>query len=196
MQKLYGANTSYHAGSDTYTLPGKNVSGTGWFTLWDADGSDIIQVPTGAGSATIDLRAATLAEGDRGRRRLRLLGKRNSGGFTIADGVVIENAVGGAGNDKLIGNAAANKLTGGGGQDILTGGDGPDIFIFANLSDFGGWSEARHHHGLHARYGPDRPPRDRRRHESNWRSSLPLDRRRELHRNSGRPSLQQQHSGW
>ena len=48
---------------------------------------------------------------------------------------MIENAVGGVGNDKLVGNSVANKLTGGGGQDILTGGDGPDIFIFANVSD-------------------------------------------------------------
>ncbi len=135
MQKLYGANTSYHADSDTYTLPGKNVSGTGWFTLWDADGNDTIQVPTGAGSANIDLRAATLEEGDPGAGGYVSWVSGIFGGFTIANGVVIENAVGGVGNDKLIGNAAANKLTGGGGQDILTGGDGRDIFIFANLSD-------------------------------------------------------------
>jgi serralysin len=58
-----------------------------------------------------------------------------SGGFTIANGVVIENAVGGAGNDKLTGNAAANKLTGGGGQDTLTGREGADTFIFTVLTD-------------------------------------------------------------
>ena len=28
MQKLYGADTSYHVGSDTYTLPGVNAAGT------------------------------------------------------------------------------------------------------------------------------------------------------------------------
>lgn len=45
-----------------------------------------------------------------------------SGLFTdnvsIAYGAVIENAVGGGGNDRLIGNEVANVLTGGGGRDI------------------------------------------------------------------------------
>ena len=53
IQKLYGANMSYHTGSDTYTLPGANVSGTGWFTLWDAGGDDTIKVPDGAGARTL-----------------------------------------------------------------------------------------------------------------------------------------------
>ena len=33
------------------------------------------------------------------------------GGFTIANGVTIENATGGSGNDTLTGNSAANVLT-------------------------------------------------------------------------------------
>jgi serralysin len=41
-------------------------SGTGWFTLWDAGGDDTIKAPSGTGSATVDLRAATLLEGDPG----------------------------------------------------------------------------------------------------------------------------------
>ena len=35
------------------------------------------------------------------------------GGFTIANGVTIENAISGAGDDTLIGNAANNMLSGG-----------------------------------------------------------------------------------
>jgi serralysin len=46
-----------------------------------------------------------------------------SGLFTdnvsIAYGAVIENAIGGKGNDVLIGNGVANKLTGGGGNDLF-----------------------------------------------------------------------------
>jgi len=41
----------------------------------------------------------------------------------IAYGAVIENAVGGSGDDVLIGNQAANKLT---------GGEGADRFLFAD----------------------------------------------------------------
>jgi serralysin len=135
MQKLYGVDTTYHVGADSYTLPGTNTSGTGWFTLWDAGGDDTIKAPSGAGSVTIDLRAATLTEGDPGAGGNVSWVGGISGGFTIANGVVIENALGGAGNDKLIGNAAANTLTGGGGEDILTGGLGPDTFMFITLTD-------------------------------------------------------------
>ena len=39
------------------------------------------------------------------------------GGYTIANGVVIENAIGGKGNDTLIGNSADNSLDGGAGDD-------------------------------------------------------------------------------
>jgi serralysin len=48
------------------------------------------------------------------------------GNVTIARGSLIENAVGGSGNDTLYGNAAANVLTGNNGNDILLGGDGND----------------------------------------------------------------------
>ena len=48
----------------------------------------------------------------------------------IAQGVVIENAEGGSGDDQLIGNGFANVLNGGRGDDHLTGGGGADIFRF------------------------------------------------------------------
>lgn len=38
---------------------------------------------------------------------------------SIAYGAVIENAIGGGGNDRIIGNEVANVLTGGGGRDIF-----------------------------------------------------------------------------
>ena len=65
------------------------------------------------------------------------------GGFSIADGAVIENATGGAGDDLLIGNEVANvlrgdrgddTLVGGGGDDTLDGGGGTDVAAF-----FGGY---------------------------------------------------------
>jgi len=49
----------------------------------------------------------------------------------IAYGCVIENAVGGSGNDMLIGNTANNSLTGGAGNDNLDGGDGLDIALYS-----------------------------------------------------------------
>lgn len=53
--------------------------------------------------------------------------KGEAGGFSIAHGAVIENAVGGNGNDMLIGNSHANRLDGNGGNDVLHGGAGNDV---------------------------------------------------------------------
>ena len=46
----------------------------------------------------------------------------------IAYGTIIENAVGGSGNDIIIGNDASNRLIGNGGNDVMSGGDGLDYF--------------------------------------------------------------------
>lgn len=67
-----------------------------------------------------------------------------NGGFTIAAGVIIENASGGGGNDTITGNAANNTLEGREGNDqingylgadILIGGAGRDVFIYENKDD-------------------------------------------------------------
>ena len=51
----------------------------------------------------------------------------------IAQGVTIEGAIGGAGDDLLIGNAADNGLTGGPGNDTLIGGAGWDTAVLPGL---------------------------------------------------------------
>lgn len=48
------------------------------------------------------------------------------GQVTINFSSVIENAIGGAGNDVIVGNGAANQIEGGAGNDTLAGGDGND----------------------------------------------------------------------
>jgi Ca2+-binding RTX toxin-like protein len=52
-----------------------------------------------------------------------------NGGFTIANGVTIENVKTDAGNDVVTGNDAANRLETGAGNDTLNGGAGNDILI-------------------------------------------------------------------
>ncbi len=55
------------------------------------------------------------------------------GGFTnnigIWIGTVIENAIGGSGNDTILGNGAANRLDGRWGDDIISGYGGDDVLI-------------------------------------------------------------------
>ena len=42
IQYLYGANTSYNTGDNTYFLPTSNTSGTFYSCIWDAGGFDTI----------------------------------------------------------------------------------------------------------------------------------------------------------
>ena len=129
VQALYGANTGYRRGNDTYVLPTRNTTGTGWMCLWDAAGLDAIVAPPGAGDCTIDLRAATLVKGDPNAGGYVSWVRGVAGGFTIAHGVTIENASGAGGDDTLNGNAAANRLSGGAGNDMLSGFQGNDTLF-------------------------------------------------------------------
>ncbi|WP_164484416.1 M10 family metallopeptidase C-terminal domain-containing protein [Pseudomonas synxantha] len=49
--------------------------------------------------------------------------------------LVIENAVGGSGNDRIIGNEADNVLTGGQGADVLSGAGGRNVFKYNSVAD-------------------------------------------------------------
>ena len=118
IQSMYGPNTNYRTGSDTYVLPDTNAPGTFWQCIWDAGGTDTIRY-NGNLSATIDLRAATLVNGDPNAGGVVSQVVGIFGGYTIANGVVIENAIGGKGNDTLVGNSADNSLDGGAGDDSV-----------------------------------------------------------------------------
>ncbi|TNC52350.1 hypothetical protein FHG66_02070 [Rubellimicrobium rubrum] len=124
LQRMYGRNMSYHAGADTYELPEANRGGTYYLCLWDAGGTDRI-LGAEARANTIDLRAATLGFEEGGGGWVSHA-KGIHGGFTIANGVVIENATGGSRADLIRGNGAANRLDGLGGMDTLLGGSGAD----------------------------------------------------------------------
>lgn len=154
LQYLYGINTSYKAGNDSYVMPSANISGTFYSCLWDAGGNDTIR-NSSALASTIDLRTATLGHDAGGGGYLSFVGGIE-GGFTIANGAVIENAAGGSAADWIIGNDTANMLrgnggvdtinggdgsdqiTGGTGRDLLTGGAARDVFVFAAPSETSG----------------------------------------------------------
>ena len=92
------------------------------------DGIDQI-VYSGARDTNIDLRAATLHY-EYGGAGWMSYATGIYGGFTIANGVTIENAAyAGSGNDMLIGNDVANILDGGAGADRMEGGGGDDSYV-------------------------------------------------------------------
>ncbi|MDQ4086491.1 MAG: M10 family metallopeptidase C-terminal domain-containing protein, partial [Pseudomonadota bacterium] len=133
LQAKYGANPTQGAGHTTYVLPDTNEQGTFYVTIWDVSGVDEI-VHDGSGSARIDLTAATLDYSPTGAGVVSYVGGIY-GGFTIANGVVIENAKGGSDADILIGNTADNFLDGRGGADKLIGGAGNDSYGVDSGSD-------------------------------------------------------------
>lgn len=138
IQDKYGVNEEWATGANVYTLKDVNETGTFYSTIWDAAGWDEIRYD-GARDATIDLRPATL-QYEYGGGGWVSFAYGIHGGFTIANGVIIEKATGGAGNDTLIGNDAANVLAGGAGADTMRGGAGADR-LFGDAGDdtfFGG----------------------------------------------------------
>src|SRR5262245_23699841 len=120
VQSLYGANTSTQTGNNVYVLPDVNASGTYWTCIWDCGGNDAL-VYNGNRSTNISLVAATLDNSPTGGGVLSFANSIQ-GGFTIANGVVIENATGGFGHDTITGNGADNTLWGRGGDDLIDGG--------------------------------------------------------------------------
>lgn len=122
LQEMYGANTAHATGDDVYAV----ADGVGpLFTIWDAGGTDTIDASAQVLAVTVDLRPGAFSSigryGDDDRSRAA----RDN--VAIAFGTVIENAVGGRGDDLLIGNDAGNRLVGGAGDDRLEGGGGADM---------------------------------------------------------------------
>ncbi len=123
IQIKYGS-VSHNTGNNVYNLGTANIAGTYYQAIWDTGGTDEIAY-VGTSDATIDLTAATLDYSPTGAGVLSWV-DGIFGGYTIANGVVIENATGGDGDDALIGNSAANILTGNDGNDTFIGREGDD----------------------------------------------------------------------
>lgn len=140
LQYMYGAR-AHNTGSDTYAFSDDVDFNHGYTTIWDTGGIDTIEY-VGESRAKIDLRAATL-KAEVGGGGWISTSETLTGGYTIAHGVVIENATGGNAADILIGNGVANLLSGrdgddtligGGGADKLDGGAGMDVASYANAT--------------------------------------------------------------
>jgi Ca2+-binding RTX toxin-like protein len=126
LQQRYGA-VARETGNNVYRLGDANDPGNFYSTIWDSAGTDEIRYD-GARATQIDLTAATLDYTPTGGGVVSFV-DNIWGGYTIANGVVIENATGGSGNDVLLGNTAGNVLKGNAGNDTLMGRAGDDTLI-------------------------------------------------------------------
>ena len=115
LQQQYGADVTFNAGNTTYGF-NATVGGAYDFTtntnpllsIWDGGGTDTLDLSGYSMDQTISLEAGTFSS----------VGGY-SGNLSIAIGAVIENAVGGSGNDTITGNSADNAITGNDGTDTF-----------------------------------------------------------------------------
>lgn len=140
IQDLYGAprsgptagNTIYGSGSNVGTYLDEIFSEISQGTL---DEDIVLTIYDQGGIDTISLAFST------SHNRLSLWDGRSSdlegytGNLTIARGTMIENAIGGTGNDTILGNWRDSDLRGGRGDDRLWGSGGDDLLVGAEGDD-------------------------------------------------------------
>ncbi|MBI2771791.1 MAG: M10 family metallopeptidase C-terminal domain-containing protein [Burkholderiales bacterium] len=149
LQALYGTAEN-NSGNTRYDLSLERWS-DGFHVIWDSGGTDLLDASGCADGVTLDLRPG--AHSDLGGM-VYAFAQTGSGlvrsaytyTLAIAQGSMIENAVGSAQADTLIGNSGANVLLGGGGNDLLAGlgggdvldgGEGTDTVVYAgNRADY------------------------------------------------------------
>ncbi|GAB2948501.1 M10 family metallopeptidase [Aquaspirillum soli] len=146
LQAMYGANTNYATGDNTYSVDAVNKK---TLTIWDAGGNDTIDASTATGQSIIDMRAGQLASIDIQTIAMQAAvtkayyqsmglngmdswvdsvyatpdyasklytGENN---LVITYGTIIENVKTGAGNDTVKDNAVNNTITTGSGDDAI-----------------------------------------------------------------------------
>jgi Ca2+-binding RTX toxin-like protein len=151
LQYLYGADFATNGGNTTYkwdSMTGQMyVNGVGqrspdgnyvFMTVWDGGGKDTYDLSNYAGGVTVDLRPGgwTTTSSDQlvnlngNPDEAPVYARGNIANALLYQGdmrSLIENAVGGAGNDAIGGNQTANRLTGNAGNDTLDGREADDV---------------------------------------------------------------------
>lgn len=194
LQEIYGANYRVNAGDTVYSWKpesgrtfvngavGLAPGGTVIFaTIWDGGGRDGYDLSAYRADLAVDLRPG--GHSVFAKAQLADLGGGPNGGHArgsifnalLHDGdrrSLIEDARGGAGDDRIAGNAAGNRLSGGAGDDTLTGfagrdglvgGSGDDRFCFRRVGDSpaGAGDRLMRGEGATAFEGAGRPGGDR-----------------------------------
>ncbi|MCC6718386.1 MAG: Hint domain-containing protein [Acetobacteraceae bacterium] len=162
LQYIYGANFDSESGNTTYNWSpttgemfidgvgqGAASTNTAYTAIWDGNGTDTYDLSNYTTSLSIDLRPGEWSTFS--AAQLAKLGGGNLANGNVANAhlylnsdlrSLIENAIGGTGDDTLRGNIGANTLTGGDGadtlqgdlgDDVLDGGPGIDTAIFSGI---------------------------------------------------------------
>ena len=133
IQYIYGANFNHNSSDTVYSFsPSDAVI---FRTIWDGNGVDTYDAS--AYSTGVSLQLAPGLWSTLGADQLADLGNGVKAPGSVANALLyagdsrslIENAVGGSGDDSLRGNVTDNQLTGGAGSDQIWGGDGGDDLL-------------------------------------------------------------------
>jgi hypothetical protein len=137
IQEIYGAATNTRIDNTVYGFNSNitddlaeiynfSLNKNPIITIYDSGGLDTLDLYSWAGNSTIDLTPGTFSSGNAMTKNI-----------AIAFATIIENAVGGSGNDAINGNIANNKLQGNVGNDSINGQNGLDTAIFSGkLNDY------------------------------------------------------------
>ena len=143
---IYGFNTNISTAVSEVMADLWMYADEAAFCIIDDGGIDTVDFSGYAANQNINL---TVASGSSTSGSISDIGDE-IGNMTLGVGTVIENAVGGSGNDDISGNQYANTLTGGGGNDLLFGDDGNDTLYGGTGNDcLDGWN------GVDILYGED-----------------------------------------
>ena len=148
LQYLYGANFTVNSGDTVYSWtptsgdtlvngvagisPGANRI---FATIWDGGGTDTYDLSAYSDNLKIDLAPGGFSVFSDTQLALLATNVKAQGNIYNAlqyEGdprSLIENAIGGSGNDRINGNQAANALTGNDGRDVLKGLGGDDTLV-------------------------------------------------------------------
>ena len=125
LQYLYGANMSHNASDTTYSYKPDTPFIE---AIWDAGGTDTLDFSNFSKANTI-----SLVDGD-----YSTIGFDVDWSMTdnlgIAFDAIIEDAIGGSGDDTIKGNDSSNSIEGGPGNDVIDGGKGNDTAVYKGLS--------------------------------------------------------------
>ena len=153
LQHMYGADFSTNSGNTVYkwnpnsgdTLVngavGINAGGNNIFaTVWDGGGTDLYDLSSYSSNLMIDLTPGGYS--NFGTSQIANLGAGQDARGNIFNALLyngdvrslIENAIGGSGNDTFLGNQAENTFTGNNGNDTMFGGNARD-YLNGNLGN-------------------------------------------------------------
>jgi serralysin len=123
LQYLYGPNPSQRMGDNRYDIGSDSPN-----FIYDGGGTDTIDASAMTSPVTL-----YLEPGYWGYVGAKAALISAPGQITINFGTMIENAIGGSGNDTLVGNSGDNVLDGCAGNDTLIGGAGFDTAVMHGI---------------------------------------------------------------